>query len=96
MLGAKSFVCQHLIEKIWGTCCIGFVQSLCRENVFDPQFKPHGRSSRAGHVYVSRMVRITGSAMVETDSVSLARSVCRFLYRFLCTIIVICVICCRG
>ena len=80
MLGAKGFVCQHHIERIWGTHRVGFAQSLCRENVFDPQFEPHGRNSKAGQVYVSRMVRNADLAMVETDFVSLTRSVCRFLY----------------
>ena len=92
MLGAKSFVCQHLKERIWGTHRVGFVQSLCRENVFDTQFEPHSRNSRVGQVYVSRMVRIANLSMVEADSVSLTRSVCGFLYQFLCTIIVVCVI----
>ena len=69
MLGAKSFVCQHLIEKIWGTCRVGFGQSLCRENVFDPQFETHDRNSRAGQVYVSRMVKLANLAMIETGAI---------------------------
>ena len=65
---------------------VGIGQSFRRENVFDPQFGPHGRNSRAGQVYVSRMVKIANLAMIGTDAVRLTRSVCRFLYRFLCTI----------
>ena len=69
MLGAKSFVCQHLIEKTWETRRAGIGQSFRRENVFDPQFGPHGRNSRAGQVYVSRMVKIANLAMIETGAV---------------------------
>ena len=69
MLGARSFVCQHLIEKIWETRRVGIGQSFRRENVFDPQFGPHGRNSRAGQVYVSRMLKIANLAMIETGAV---------------------------
>ena len=79
-LDARSCVCQHLVEKRGKTRLIEYVHFFSGENVFDPKFEPHGRNSRVGQVYVSRMMINANSAMVKSITVSLTRSVCRFSY----------------